>query len=119
VLNEFGLMEGILTLHDLFEAIAGEFPEPADMQAMVLREDGSWLIDGDLPVHELREKLKLPAFPGEESGEFTTLGGFIMAELQRIPRPADRVVIGQTSFEVVDMDGTRVDKVLVATAHRS
>jgi putative hemolysin len=119
VLNEFGLMEGILTLHDLFEAIAGEFPEPADTQAMVLRDDGSWLVDGDLPIHELREKLKLPAFPGEESGEFTTLGGFIMAELQRIPRPADRIVAGKSSFEVVDMDGTRVDKVLITRINHS
>jgi putative hemolysin len=115
VVDEFGGVQGLITLTDVLETIAGDLhapgvgPEPA----AVRRGDASWLIDGTLPAHELRELLNLDRLPGEDKELFQTLGGFVMTRLERVPREGDQVEYGGYRFEVVDMDGNRVDKVLV------
>ena len=115
VVDEFGGVQGLLTLHDLLEAITGDLAAPpAGEQAWVQRADGSWLLDGALPVHEVRDVLQLAEFPGEDSGDFETLGGFIMSRLERIPAVGDATDWEGLRFEVADMDGRRVDRVLVA-----
>ena len=114
VVDEYGGMQGIVTLHDLVEAITGELaPSQTRSGEVVQRADGSWLLDGALPVHEVRELLDLDLLPGEEGGAFETLGGFVMNRLERIPEVGDMTDWGGHRFEVVDMDGRRVDRVLV------
>ena len=79
------------------------------------REDGSWLVDGSVAMEHLKTVLKINAeLPGEDENAFNTLGGFIMYVLGRIPVPADYFELADLRFEVVDMDGNRVDKVLIA-----
>ncbi|MGQ9832972.1 MAG: hemolysin family protein [Candidatus Villigracilaceae bacterium] len=110
VVDEFGVVQGLLTLADILEEIVGEFgSEPQATQ----RQDGSWLLDGMLPNDDFKELFSLHHLPAEE--EYETLGGFVMTHLGRIPKPADRFEWGGLRFEVMDMDGTRVDKVLVTT----
>jgi putative hemolysin len=116
VIDEHGGFQGVVTLTDLLEAIVGDMPvgEGPDELRAVQREDGSWLLDGLLPVDEFRELFELEAFPGEEIGQFRTLGGLVMARLQRVPRGGDWFEHEGLRFEVMDMDGHRVDKILVA-----
>jgi putative hemolysin len=118
VIDEHGGTQGLVTHHDILEAIAGEIEpttETEDLPA-VRREDGSWLLDGALPVYELKEILGLRKLPGEDRGEYHTLGGFIMFMLGRIPAVADHFEYGRLRFEVMDMDSHRVDKVLVSAS---
>ena len=82
-------------------------------QSVVRREDGSLLLDGTLSVNKLKQTLQLKQLPGEENGDFQTLGGFLMARLGRVPAVADHLEFGGWRFEVMDMDRRRVDKVLV------
>jgi putative hemolysin len=118
VIDEHGGTQGLVTHHDILEAIAGEIKPvtEADDLPAVRREDGSWLLDGALPVHEFKEILGLRKLPGEDHGEYHTLGGFIMFTLGRIPAVSDHFEFGGMRFEVMDMDSRRVDKVLVSTA---
>lgn len=114
VVDEYGGIAGLLSLHDLMEGITGGASRDEEHdEEIVKRADGSWLLDGALPVHELREVLDIESIPGEESGDFETLGGFVMAQLGRIPAVGDIADWGGQRFEVVDMDGRRVDRVLV------
>ncbi len=118
VIDEYGAVQGIIALNDVLEAIVGDIhagEQPGEPR-VDQRDDGSWLIDGLMPVAELRTILAVDAFPGEMDGQFETLGGYVMAALERVPRPADFVEWGGLRFEVVDMDGNRVDKVLVSQA---
>jgi putative hemolysin len=124
VVDEYGGIQGLLSLHDLVEAITGDLGETQKgNDEAVQRPDGSWLLDGALPVHQVRNLLHLGPLPGEEAGDFETLGGFLMASLGRIPEVGDAFVWDNRSFEVVDMDGRRIDRVLVSnvppTAERS
>ena len=115
VVDEFGGVTGLVALGDVLQAIVGDIPtieEEAEPQ-IVRREDGSLLLDGMLSVDELRDILHLERFPEEDEGAYETLGGLLMAQLGRIPSTGDRFTWGELSFEVVDMDGYRVDKVLV------
>jgi putative hemolysin len=115
VIDEYGHIQGLVTLNDILEAIVGDIPtvdELSEPQA-VQREDGSWLLDGMLPVDEFKEIFALNKLPGEESEEFQTLGGFVMMHMERIPTAGDHFISGGLRFEVMDMDGNRVDKVLV------
>ena len=115
VIDEFGGIEGILTLHDLLRAMVGELPLPEQEEPMaVLREDGSWLLDGRLSLHDLDDVLALPSAALDDSEEVQTLGGLLMARIGRVPVSGDHMKWSGFRFEVVDMDGRRVDKVLVA-----
>lgn len=117
VVDEYGGMQGLLSLHDLVEAITGDLGETQEgTDEAVRRADGTWLLDGALPVHQVRSLLQSGPLPGEESGDFETLGGFLMASLGRIPEVGDTFTWDNRSFEVVDMDGRRIDRVLVSNA---
>lgn len=111
VIDEFGALQGLLTINDILEEIVGEMEidEPQATQ----RQDGSWLLDGMLEVDEFKEIFNLPMLPHED--EYETLSGFVMVSLGRVPQPSDRFEWHGLNFEVMDMDGRRVDKVLVTT----
>ncbi|MFN3415178.1 MAG: hemolysin family protein [Caldimonas sp.] len=113
VVDEYGEIQGVITLQDVLEAITGEFQtaEPDGAWA-VMREDGSWLIDGLIPVPELKDRLGLKEVPEEDRGRYNTLAGMVMLLLGRLPQATDAVEWGGWRFEVVDMDGKRIDKVL-------
>ena len=115
VVDEYGAVQGVITLRDVLEAITGEFgPESGDDAWAVRREDGSWLMDGLIPVPEIKDRLGLKDLPEEDRGRYNTLAGMIMLLLGRLPRTTDAVEWGDWRFEVVDLDGKRVDKVLVS-----
>ena len=108
VVDEFGMVQGVITLADILEEIVGEFEdEPQSIQ----REDGSWLLDGMLPNDEFKELFNLRELPDEE--EYETVGGFVLMHFGRIPQTADHFEWNGLHFEVMDMDGNRIDKVLV------
>jgi len=111
VIDEFGGLQGLLTINDILEEIVGqiELEEPQATQ----RQDGSWLLDGMLEADEFKEIFDLKALPHED--EYETLSGFVMMSLGRVPQSADHFEWHGLRFEVVDMDGRRVDKVLVTT----
>lgn len=115
VVDEYGAVQGMITVLDVLEAITGEFTTPTAEDAWaVRREDGSWLFDGLIPVPELKDRLELKELPEEDRGRYNTLAGMIMLLLGRLPRTTDVVEWDGFRFEVVDMDGKRVDKVLVS-----
>jgi putative hemolysin len=115
VVDEYGDFEGIVTLNDLLQTLVGDIAAPGEpgTAAVVRREDGSFLVDGMMPVDEVTDLTGLPELPGETTGDFHTLGGFVMSRINRIPATGDRVELGGFSFEVVSMDGRRVDRVLI------
>jgi len=117
VVDEYGGIQGLISLHDLMEAITGDLAVSQERSGEVVRrDDGSWLLDGALPVHEVRDVLEIDdPLPGEENGDYETLGGFLMSRLERIPDVGDTTDWSGHRFEVVDMDGRRVDRVLVTT----
>jgi len=115
VVDEYGEVQGVISVRDVLEAITGEFSAPADDDAWAVeRGDGSWLLDGLIPVPEMKDRLGLKALPEEDRGRYNTLAGMIMLLLGRLPNTTDRVDWDGWRFEVVDMDGKRIDKVLVA-----
>jgi putative hemolysin len=111
VVDEFGGLQGLLTINDILEEIVGamEFEEPQATQ----RQDGSWLLDGMLEVDEFKELFNFEELPHED--EYETLSGFMMTSLGRVPQASDNFEWNGFRFEVMDMDGRRVDKVLVTT----
>lgn len=121
VVDEYGVIQGLVTLNDILVEIVGDVPsadELDDPQA-VQRADGSWLLDGMLPVDEFFKIFAVNDFQGEHRGSYQTLGGFVITHLGRIPNAADHFEWYGMRFEVMDMDGNRVDKVLVVPAQTS
>jgi putative hemolysin len=115
VVDEYGGVEGLVTLNDILEDLVGDVASvdmPEERQ-VYQRPDGSWLIDGKLQIDDLKEVLKLSKLPDEESGSYQTLGGLVMLQVGRVPVTGDAFETEGYKFEVVDMDGKRVDKVLV------
>jgi len=113
VVDEYGEVQGVITVRDVLEAITGEFATPASEDSWaVKRDDGSWLFDGLIPVPELKDRLDLKELPEEDRGRYNTLAGMIMLLLGRLPNTTDSVEWEGWRFEVVDLDGKRVDKVL-------
>ncbi|MEC4721974.1 hemolysin family protein [Noviherbaspirillum sp. CPCC 100848] len=113
VIDEYGEVQGIVTLQDVMEAITGEFKtHRAEDAWAVQREDGSWLLDGLIPVPELKDRLGLKVVPEEERGRYNTLSGMVMLLLGRLPMTGDRCEWEEWTFEIVDLDGKRIDKVL-------
>jgi putative hemolysin len=114
IVDEYGDLEGLVTQSDILEALVGDITGSADAdQRVVRREDGTCLIDGMVGLDELKQVLGIAHLPGEEA-DFHTLGGYVMARLNRVPMVADRVTAAGYRFEVVKMDGRRVDRVLVS-----
>ncbi|PWC38626.1 hemolysin family protein [Azospirillum sp. TSO22-1] len=113
VVDEYGSVEGIVTLTDILESIAGELPEAGQEAdgAVIRREDGSWLVDGMLPVDEVEARVGVPDLKGE--GGYHTLAGFVLERLGHVPIAAEHFVWRGHRFEVVDMDGRRIDKVMI------
>jgi putative hemolysin len=115
VINEHGDIEGLTTIADVVESILGEFDNgdnPEDREA-IQREDGSWLMDGTMSTDAVEQALGRAVFDPDERGAYQTLGGFVMMRVGRIPQAADFFEWDGLRFEVMDMDGRRVDKVLV------
>lgn len=113
VIDEYGSICGLVTLNDVLEAMVGDIPQSSDPQdqSAVQRPDGSWLFDGLLSIDELRQLLSLDELPDQD--QYQTVAGFVMHQLGRIPRVADRFAWKDHQFEIVDMDGHRIDRVLV------
>ena len=113
VIDEYGEVQGIITLQDLIEAITGEFqPRDPETSWAVQRDDGSWLLDGHIPVPELKDRLDLDEVPEEERGRYHTLSGMIMLLSGALPQVSDVVEWEGWRLEIVDMDGRAIDKVL-------
>ena len=119
VVDEYGGLEGLITSSDILEAIVGAIPSPEELATppIVRRNDGSWLVDGKLPVDELQEVLGFASLSLDDDRDYHTVGGLVMSRLGRVPVPSDTFDIDELHFEVLDMDGHRVDNVLV-TQHR-
>lgn len=117
--QEYGEIEGIVTLTDLLEALVGDLPEAGEAgeQEAVQRADGSWLLDGALPVEQLQELLDIEQLPDQASHSYETMGGLVMHQLGHIPAITDSFTWAGWRFEVMDMDGRRVDKVLATPLH--
>lgn len=115
VIDEYGGLLGMVTLYDILEAIVGEIPDASDNdQQAIRREDGSWLLDGLISIDEFKDIFDLRDMPDEERIGYQTLGGFIMSQLGAIPSAGQHFEWQNLRFEVMDMDGRRVDKVLVS-----
>jgi putative hemolysin len=119
VVNEFGDISGIITLHDLAENIMGDFPEINENFSpdVVERDDKSWLVNGSMPVSDFKSNFSIPYFykKNKDPESVATVGGLIMFLLKSIPKEGDSIILFNYRIEVVDMDGLRVDKVLIST----
>jgi putative hemolysin len=115
VVDEYGTVQGIVTLHDILEAMVGDLPssELAADSSAVRRKDGSWLIDGLLPIDKLKELFEIDVMPQEDVGRYHTIAGFMLFRFNHIPSTGSCFEWAGWQFEVVDMDGNRIDKVLV------
>lgn len=115
VIDEYGGVEGLITVDDILTALVGDIPESGETGEpdAIQREDGSWLIDGLFGIDEFQDLLDIPALPSANSGYYQTVGGFVMARLGHVPKPGDEFEWDNWRIEVMDMDGRRVDKVLV------
>lgn len=115
VVDEYGEIQGLVTLQDLLEAVTGEFvPRNSEDSWALEREDGSWLLDGLIPVPELMDSLELKSVPEEDKGRYHTLSGMMMLLLGRMPQTGDIVSWEHWNLEIVDLDGQRIDKVLAS-----
>jgi len=115
VIDEYGDLMGLVTLQDVLEAVTGEFQprDPEDAWA-VARPDGSWLLDGLIPIMELKDRLSLKSVPEEDKGRYHTLSGMLLWLLGRVPQTGDLVDWEGWDLEIIDMDGRRIDKVLAS-----
>ena len=114
VVDEYGVVQGLMTPHDLLEAITGELQPVQQHEAWATRrDDGSWLLDGLMPVSELKARLDIRTeLPDADRGRYNTLAGLLMAVSGHLPVVAERIECAGWVFEVVDLDGKRIDKVL-------
>ncbi len=113
VVDEYGVVQGSLTPRDLLEAITGELQPGAQIDAWATeRDDGSWLLDGVMPVGELKVRLGLDELPEEDRGRYNTVAGLLMSVSGHLPAVGERIICADWCFEVVDLDGKRIDKVL-------
>jgi putative hemolysin len=115
VVDEYGVVQGLVTPVDLLEAITGELQPLAQVDAWATpREDGSWLLDGMMPVDELRSRLDIRALPDEDRGRYNTLAGMLLSVAGHLPHTGERISSSGWMFEVVDLDGRRIDKVIAS-----
>jgi putative hemolysin len=115
VIDEYGEIQGMVTLHDVIESVTGEFlPHDTEEAWAVQREDGSWLLDGLIPIVELKDRLGIKTVPEEDKGRYHTLSGMVMWLLGRLPGTGDIATWENWRLEVIDLDGKRIDKVLAS-----
>jgi putative hemolysin len=115
VVDEYGVVQGLMTPRDLLEAITGELQSGAQADAWATqREDGSWLLDGLMPVSELKLRLEIDDLPDEERGRYNTVAGLLMSVSGHLPEVAEHIDCADWRFEVLDLDGRRIDKVLAS-----
>jgi putative hemolysin len=113
VVDEYGVVQGLLTPRDVLEAITGELRPDAQAEAWATpRDDGSWLIDGLMPVDELKARLDIRDLPEEDRGRYNTVAGLLLAVSGHLPGVGEKIEAGGWVFEVVDLDGRRIDKVM-------
>lgn len=117
VADEYGGIEGVVTLNDLMEAIVGDLPslENEEEPLIIQREDGSWLLDGSLDINDFKDLFEKKSLPDETTGSFHTLGGFVMHFLEHVPQSGEYFEWSDLRIEVIDMDRKRVDKILVTS----
>lgn len=117
VVDEYGSVLGLLSLSDILEEIVGDIPTVNELeeQDIIKRDDGSYLVDGLVPIDEFKDYFQIKKLPGEKTGTFHTIGGFVMTKLGRIPVSGDKIELETFRFEVMDMDGNRVDKILATS----
>ncbi|MEY3432948.1 MAG: hypothetical protein RL131_884, partial [Bacteroidota bacterium] len=114
VVDEYGTLLGLVTLNDLLEAIVGDIPQSDTQDYQVYeREDGSFLVDAQIPFYDFLSRFEKEDWMHEGEQEFDTLAGFILHQLERIPATGDQLEWKGFAFEIVDMDGHRIDKILV------
>jgi len=118
--DEYGHTKGLLSLTDILEDIVGDIPTINELEEseIIKRDNGTFLVDGLVSTEELKEHFKIRRLPGEKAGNFHTLGGFVTDRIGRIPVSSDTIEVGDFRFEIVDMDGNRVDKVLITPIKR-
>lgn len=115
VVDEYGVVQGLLTPRDLLEAITGELQPGAQIDAWATRrDDGSWLLDGLMPVGELKVRLEIDDLPEEDRGRYNTVAGLLMSVSGHLPSVGERIACADWQFEVLDLDGKRIDKVLAS-----
>jgi putative hemolysin len=116
VVDEYGVVQGLMTPRDLLEAITGELLQATSSEDAwaIPRPDGSWLVDGLMPVGEFKARLKIAELPDEDRGIYNTVAGLVMAIAGHMPVEAECFDFGEWKLEVVDLDGRRIDKVLVS-----
>ncbi len=115
VVDEYGVVQGLLTPRDLLEAITGELQPGAQIDAWATRrDDGSWLLDGLMPVGELKVRLGIDDLPEEDRGRYNTVAGLLMSVSGHLPALGERIACADWQFEVLDLDGKRIDKVLAS-----
>ncbi|MGC9516210.1 MAG: hemolysin family protein [Methanomicrobiales archaeon] len=115
IVDEYGSIEGLITLNDILEAIVGDIPaidEPDEPRA-IKRKDGSYLVDGYLPVDEFKDIMEIEKLPEEDQSSYNTVAGFIMSYTGKIPETGELFTWNGLNFEIVDMDGNHIDKILV------
>ena len=113
VVDEYGEVQGLVTPLDLLQAITGELKPETQTEAWATpRGDGSWLLDGLMPISELKSRLGIEDLPDEDRGRYNTLAGLLLYKLGRLPQTGEKIPVTDWSFEIVDLDGRRIDKVL-------
>jgi putative hemolysin len=115
VIDEYGSVVGLLSLSDILEEIVGDIPDINELeeQEIIKKKDGTFVINGLVPVDEFKEYFKIDSLPGERSGTFHTIGGFVMSRLGTVPKQGNTFNLDSFTFEVIQMDGNRVKKILV------
>jgi putative hemolysin len=114
IVDEYGSLQGMITLNDILKAIVGEIPQPDDDEYEIIeREDGSYLVDAQIPFYNFLSRFEKTEWMNEGEQDFDTLAGFILHQLERIPHTGDKMDWRGFSFEIIDMDAQRIDKVLV------
>ena len=115
VVDEYGVVQGLMTPLDMLDAITGELQPGAEIDAWATRrDDGSWLIDGVMPVSELKARLEIKGLPDEDRGRYNTVAGLLQSVSGRLLATGEAVEASGWRFEVLDLDGRRIDKVLVS-----
>jgi putative hemolysin len=115
IVDEYGSVQGMITLNDILEAIVGDIPEPHNEDyEIVKRLDGSYLVDAQIPFYNFLSRFEKTEWMHEGEHEFDTLAGFILHELERIPQTGDQLEWKGFTFEIIDMDGHRIDKILLS-----